>query len=442
MKYGREDVAPEGWAVVFRQGEFNLSGCEPHVIQCFAACIMGGVMAKSFSNEEWSRILAFASEHAEEFGLPQRRGNSVIIGSFNIRKLGSPDRSEGSWRLLSMICERFDLLAVQEVLDDLSGIRHLKRRLGDSYGLVVSDTTGAYPSSGTAAERLAFLFRWQRVARTEVASDISYDRTKVADTLFSYRDAFWEAMEKHAKDMENWTADTEKRRAEGKKARPKPTLSHPHFLTFIRQPLCVSFEIKDSSTTNPVQFLAVNCHLLYGDDPRERRREFEALVAWLIERAKHQERMYYPNLLLLGDCNLEFDDPETERPKIDAFLKSLNEDQLGKRGNAEINFPLLDVHPSHTDVFRTNARLKETYDQIAVIFRDKRLPSHEANKKAGSTADGFDYGVFNFVELFSQALYEAPFAALEPQVRKQVLGKFEHDLTDHLPVWIRLPMPD
>ena len=67
---------------------------------------------------------------------------------------------------------------------------------------------------------------------------------------------------------------------------------------------------------------------------------------------------------------------------------------------AELNFPLLDVHPKQEEVFRTAARLKDTYDQIALLIRDSRLPDYGQNKIAGQEPDAYDYGVFNFVELF------------------------------------------
>jgi len=399
-------------------------------------------MAKSFSEAEWDKIFTLAGSRAEAFGLPRRRQKSVVLGSFNIRKLGDPaNKSEGAWQFLKSICQRFDLLAVQEVQDNLDGIRHLKSLLGPDYGLVVSDATGSFPGEASLAERLAFLFRWRRVSRTEVASDITYDRTKVANTLFQFRDDFWAAFEDHAQDLARIEAENEARRRAGKKRKTAPPVPQPRFLTFIRQPLCVSFEIKGQEGAEPYQFLAVNCHLLYGDDPDERRREFEALIAWLIERAKNPERMYYPNILMMGDCNLEFKEPEVERPKIAEFLKSLNEKELGRRSPAEFNFPFLDVHPGREEVFRTAARLKDTYDQAAIVFRDPRLPDYKQNRVAGAEPDGYDFGVFNFVDLFSQALHGSDFRELGKSQQKDLLARFEHDLSDHLPIWIRLPLP-
>jgi len=390
-------------------------------------------MAKTFSDAEWKQICDHTERYGHRYGLPRRRTKSVVLGSFNIRKLGAVNkRSETVWNLLALICKRYDLLAIQEVMDDLEGIKHLRDLVNSAkpaapeYGLVVSDTTGVYPSEGTTAERLAFLFRWRRVSRTEVASDITYDRTKVCNTLFDNRDEFWEAFEDHAQELK-------------KKGESASAVPNPQFLTFIRQPLCVSFEAGGGDTEKPYRFLAVTCHLLYGQDPAERRREFLALLSWLVERAKRPEYMYYPNLLLMGDCNLDFRRPEVERPKIDAFLKSLNEKALGKKGDAEINFPFLDVHPGREKHFATNARQGETYDQVAIVFHDPWLPSHKQNEAAGKTPDGYDYGVFNFMDAIANALCGCSFKELDTDEQKELIYKTQFTLSDHLPIWIRLP---
>ena len=127
-----------------------------------------------------------------------------------------------------------------------------------------------------------------------------------------------------------------------------------------------------------------------------------------------------------------------ERPRIDAFLKGLNREELSADEAATLNFPLLSVHPGRDDVFRTTARLTETYDQIAFVSHDERLPLPAANATAGATKDGYDYGVFRFSDLFARALHGADFADLSSDDRKALLALYEYDVSDHLPVWARL----
>jgi hypothetical protein len=145
--------------------------------------------------------------------------------------------------------------------------------------------------------------------------------------------------------------------------------------------------------------------LLYGEHKDERRLEFEALLEWILERAKHPDKMFYPHMVVFGDLNLDFEQPEVDRPRITKHLKSINSAELSAKRAAALNLPFLDVHPGQTEVCRTNARQDQTFDQIIFVSRDPRLPQSTANDSAGATADGYDFGCFDFADLFAQALH-------------------------------------
>lgn len=396
----------------------------------------------TFNTAEWRKILDLANSSAELFGLPKRRSKSVVLGTFNIRKLGAvKKRTPKAWEFLEFIANRFDLLAIQEVMDDLSGIRHLHKLLGPKYGLVVSDVTGVYPGDRGNAERLALLFHWPRVARTELASDISYDRSKVVNTLFDYHQDFQQSWEQHTYDLGKWEAKKDYHRQQGKKSPPAPRIVLPRFLTFIRQPHCVSIQVLAKNDVKPYDLLLVNAHLLYGQNKNERRWEFESLIEWLTIRAKQSSRMYHKNILLMGDCNLEFEAIGVKREAINAKLKTLNKTVLKSKRAAKVNFPLLTPHPKHGEL-KTNLRLDETYDQIALFNHDQRLPAAEENEQAGQNGvNGYDYGVFSITDLIAQALHGKPFAELLASERKTIIKKAEFDISDHMPAWIRLPIP-
>jgi len=72
-------------------------------------------------------------------------------------------------------------------------------------------------------------------------------------------------------------------------------------------------------------------------------------------------KTYYPNLILPGDLNLDFDDPSTDKNRIVKYMKSYNPNISDE---VNVNFPFIDIHPNFIKVFRTNARLSETFDQI------------------------------------------------------------------------------
>jgi hypothetical protein len=424
-----------------------------------------------FSTDEWSKIRRLFDTESARFGLPERRQESVLLASFNIRKLGSvtdskkrATRSREAWRLLADICSRFDLIGLQEVMNDLDGIRFLKDLAGaDDYGLAVSDVTGGVPGGQGMMERLGFLFRWKTVRRTEMASDISYDRSAVEQNLLENAQDFAELFTGKVKEesdleaayaaaIEAWEAASrsgKKPRREKSKAFPMP-----HFLSFVRTPYCASFEIPGLGGAQPYRFLAVAAHLLYGEgtpkqQATERENEFYALVRWLMWRMSNKEA-YYRNMILFGDLNLDFKKADERRCVIEDYIKSRDVALKGKSGS--VYFPFIDPHPDVKSnasadatfdelVFRTNARADQTYDHIAFFGHDTRMPTHSHSALAHKTPDGFDYGVFNFADLFSEALYGDIIENLKPNDRRSLFTKFEHDVSDHMPIWIRLPRP-
>lgn len=373
-------------------------------------------MAKSFNTGEWSLIETLADAREADFGLPERRDDSVVLASFNIRKIGRiGNKSPGAWAFIKRFCERCDLIAVQEVQDSLEALIHLKGLLGANYGLAVSDITGGIAGKKAMVERLAFLFRWDRIERTEVASDITIDRSAVLDTLYTERADFLQAFQAREIDLDDWQTRVDLKLAPWRQAvaaweaagRPnkkprkphspkKPPFVLPHFLTFIRTPHCASFRVISDAGVEPYEFLAVNAHLLYGHKSKqseERKMEFSGLLTWLIERARQAKRMYHKNIILLGDLNLDFEAVDGRRDAIEAEIKAINDRDLKRQ--AKLYFPFIDVHPSRAHIapaseaiFRSNARADQTYDQIAIVSNDKRLPRAEDRRKAGKVVAG------------------------------------------------------
>ncbi len=393
--------------------------------------------AKQFSREEWKRIRETLDKDPEIYGLPKREYGSVLIGSFNIRKLGSThNRSPETWEFVAHICSRYDLLAVQEIMDDLNGLKRLMGLLGPDFGMIVSDKTGTFPGEPGLGERLGFIFHWSVVHRTEVATDITYDRTKVIDTIAHHIEDIYETISPYAKEIEKW--ETQKSKAKHPK---RPKMKMPVFLTFIRQPFCVSFEIVGNPGTIPYKFMAINAHLYFGEYMSDRRQEFHALMQWIIARMMEKDKSYYPNFILLGDLNLDFDNPAMDRKKIEEHIKSLNRDTSLSGEKINVYFPFLDPHPRKKKVFRTNVRLTETFDQIGLFSRDNRFPTYKDKPIMGKNKVGPDYGVFNFVNLFSVALNEKGFDELHKEEKKNFIARFEHKVSDHMPLWLRLPLP-
>jgi hypothetical protein len=388
-----------------------------------------------FTSAEWKTIKEFLDKSPEEFGLPKRVYGSVTLGSFNIRKLGSSlKRNRDTWDFLAHVCSHFDLLAIQEILDDLSGIRRLMEFLGPDFSLVISDTTGAFPGRRGLPERLGFIYNWRVVERTEIATDITYDRTEVLKTLARNRSDIRPVINRYGKYLESVKAWEDGGKTGSKpKALTKRQLRMPVFLTFIRQPFCVGFRIRGHPRTKPYEFMAINAHLNYGDPKHDPKQEFYALMDWIVARTEKEGKTYHPNFILFGDLNMDFDDPEKDKERLIKDIKELN--SVTEKG-VSVNFPFLDVHHGQSDVFRTNVRLSETYDQIGLFSRDDRLPYYADNEtEMGKNPMGPDYGVFNFVKLFSEAL------KVPDSQRSALIDRVQHKVSDHMPLWLRLPLP-
>ena len=183
--------------------------------------------------------------------------------------------------------------------------------------------------------------------------------------------------------------------------------------------------------------MAINAHLYYGNYIDDRRQEFNALVDWIMHRFKTESHAYFSNFILMGDLNLDYDNPATDRARVEQRIKSLN----GELEGANVNFPFLDVHPGRQEVLRTNARMSETFDQIGLFNRDLRLPTYLDNATMGTQTRGPDYGVFEFGNPFSEAILGRPYQEIAAAERSDFTARFEHKVSDHMPLWVRLPLP-
>ena len=393
-------------------------------------------MGKSteFNDSEWEQIFKELQRNPKAYGLPKRVPGSALIGSFNIRKLGTvTNRSANTWKFLGIICTHFDIMAIQECMDDMEGIHRLMEELGGAFQLICSDKTGTYPGDRGLGERLAFLYRTSSVELGEVVSDITYDRTKVTEILFENLDEINKIKKDYDDDMRDF---------KNKRRKTKPKLNPPTFLAFIRSPYCVSFKVTGGSAEyEPYCFMAVNAHLIFGK-PKDRFREFEAIMNWIRARVVQQDRLYYPSYMLLGDLNLDYDKPEKDYKDMEKLMKNLD---AGTASEVHVNFPFLDVHPEETDHFTSNVKLTQRYDQIGLFFRDddgegNGFPTYEENVNMGKEECGPDFGVFNFSNLFANVLTGSNFKDLSNVQQRSFTRRYEHEVSDHMPIWLRLEM--
>ena len=57
--------------------------------------------------------------------------------------------------------------------------------------------------------------------------------------------------------------------------------------------------------------------------------------------------MAAPNFILLGDLNLDLDNPEADGAAIDTFIRGMNKEAFNSNTIRRIYFPFIDKHPKH-----------------------------------------------------------------------------------------------
>lgn len=388
-------------------------------------------MDEHFSEDEWAQIQAHLDLDESAYGLPERRDNSVVLLSWNIRKFGAFKeggtfkKSPGAFALIERVCSKADIVAIQEVQRDTSSLYELLNRLrrdGSPWEVVISDVTGMAPGYKGMAERHATLYRSDRVKRGYLASDLSFDRSAVLENSNeALRGLISKEIEIASEDgmlskFYEWLGG--QRKLMGAKLK--------RFVQFIRTPHIVEFVIEGPA--GAYEFYIVNAHLVSGENKTERELEFFALLEWLLldsHRAVVEEGKTF---VIMADLNLDFASSiDKRRMAMAAYLTSINEENNLK---AKVNFPFLDGG------FFTNARRTETFDHIVWITTDTRLPRGRHNNQAGSLGlDQYDYGMFDFVQAFSDA-GPGKTASGDP-----AFDRYTHDFTDHMPIWVRLPIP-
>ena len=98
--------------------------------------------------------------------IPKKAPGRLLLATWNIANLGVQDRLDSDYKLIAEMIGWFDLVAVQEVNDNLRGILAIRDHLPDSYELLFSDASG---NQG----RQAFLYDRTKVRRLEEVGRLS-----------------------------------------------------------------------------------------------------------------------------------------------------------------------------------------------------------------------------------------------------------------------------
>lgn len=182
---------------------------------------------------------------------------TLLLATWNIRDFDKSSygyRSEEAMHYIAEVVSRFDLVAIQEVYHDLSGLERLMRLLGRNWKYIVSDVT---EGSAGNRERMAFVYDTRKVTFSGVCGELVLPPQKV--------------------DGKTIAVDQ-----------------------IARTPYIVGFR---SGWTN---FLLTSVHIIWGEskaEPDRRVREIEA-VAKALKKRSMDKKSWSKNLIVLGDFNI------------------------------------------------------------------------------------------------------------------------------------------
>ena len=178
---------------------------------------------------------------------------NVLIASWNIAQF-SDKKKKRALQYIADICERFDIVAIQEVKTNLHGLAKLQELLPGNYKILVSDPTGNN-------ERMAFLYDKRTVISTGLVCEIAFNGTIV----------------------------------------------NPNVFQFQRSPYCASFR------AGRFDFTLVSVHIAEGSHHGAvgvnlREQEIKELVKFIKREARRaQGTVFDPDFFLVGDFNIQTD---------------------------------------------------------------------------------------------------------------------------------------
>ncbi|GLI27332.1 hypothetical protein ARHIZOSPH14_15740 [Agromyces rhizosphaerae] len=339
----------------------------------------------------------------------KRTEGSLMLATWNIRdfdgnRFGWGPRLDETFYYLAEVCACFDLVAVQEVNDDLAPLERLVEILGPAeWDWLVTDLTEGRAGNG---ERMAFLYRRSRVSFRHIAGEVVLPEGQLIVGA------------KQLSEASEAVAEGEAPAAVGEVAGRQQ---------FARSPFLVAFQ------AGWFKFSLCTVHIYYGDESGDqlehRVNEIRGLVDFFADRqddeAKerrrraeaagtpgHDTRLDVENYILLGDFNVVSPGHRT--------MEAL--ERRGFTVPPQING---DAIPDR-DHF---------YDQIAVRTKDERFQVLE-----GGIVDMFaDVFGDDDGDVWADDVTKRDDDSDDPdEVRKRYAKWRSWQMSDHSPLWIRI----
>jgi hypothetical protein len=99
----------------------------------------------------------------------------------------SPKRNLTDVCAIAEIVAHFDVIAIQEVRNDLTALRTLMRRLGPSWGFLTTDVTAGYRGN---QERLTYVFDRKTLRPSGLVGELVIDEERFGDQATPLRHQF------------------------------------------------------------------------------------------------------------------------------------------------------------------------------------------------------------------------------------------------------------
>jgi len=204
---------------------------------------------------------------------------NLLIATWNLREFGqlarvwdqppghTPFRDLHAVRLIGEVVARFDVVAIQEVQEDISALAALMKWLGPDWGLIMTDVARGRQAGG---ERLAFVFDTRRVKPSGLAGELVLSPEQMAG------------------------ADP-------------AILDHQ----FARTPYAVAF------ISHGLTFILTTVHIVWGKGAKQRTPEIAAIAAWLHDWSTRIDTRGH-DLFVLGDFNIDRKDKDANYDALTA----------------------------------------------------------------------------------------------------------------------------
>lgn len=326
------------------------------------------------------RLLTLRKQLDRDIPVTRTLFHNLLLATWNIRDFDAPaygDRIPEAIYYIAEIIARFDIVAVQEVRDELDGLRRVIKVLGDHWKYLITDT-----SEGTAGnnERMAFLYDSRKVSFGGLASELVLPPLRLKDEA-------------------------------GK------TVYEP-VTQIARTPFICGFQ------ANWASFMLCTVHILYGDsspdDPR-RVAEIEHIAQFLRKRTD-EKNAWSQNLILLGDFNI------------------FGHDDLTMTKLKEAGFTIPEGIDGPQKLPASNVSRSKYYDQIMFRVRDRRFGTIGASGAFDYFESVFrDEDELIYMPYMGESYHVTSKGS--PRKDKSLYYKTywrTHQMSDHLPLWVEL----